>query len=129
MCFLAIVSNGQKSANDGSSSGTSSAIPTSIPQRFSNLAFHTLVLLQTIGDIFTPDQLSTLKHFVHAGGGIVALHGAAAGMPNDPWYGSLIGAHFGQHPPHEPGIVLVEDANQNHVIMNCCGGRKDWADE
>jgi type 1 glutamine amidotransferase len=88
-----------------------------------------IVLLQCIGDIFTQSQLDVLKHFVHSGGGIVAIHGAAAGMPNDEWYGKMIGAHFDMHPPHEPGTVLAEEANHNHYIMNCCGGRQDWTDE
>jgi type 1 glutamine amidotransferase len=33
------------------------------------------------------------------------------------------------HPDPEPGIVLVEESNQNHFISQCCGGRKDWTDE
>ncbi|KAK7190028.1 glycosyl hydrolase [Paraphaeosphaeria sporulosa] len=97
---------------------------------FDNLSnYAVIILLQTIGDIFTQDQLDALKQFVRDGGGVVAIHGAAAGMPNDAWYENLIGAHFDQHPPHEPGIVLVEDMNQDHFIMNCCGGRESWTDE
>lgn len=88
-----------------------------------------IVLLQTIGDIFNQDQLDALKGFVRAGGGIVAIHGAAAGMPTDAWYGHLVGAPFDQHPPPEAGAVLVEDQNQTHFIMNCCGPRPDWTDE
>ncbi|KAF2446179.1 secreted glycosyl hydrolase [Karstenula rhodostoma CBS 690.94] len=91
--------------------------------------YRVIVLLQTIGNIFSQDQLDALKHFVRAGGGVVAIHGAAAGIANDAWYGKLIGAHFAQHPPHERGTVLVEEANQDHFIMNCCGGRKGWMDE
>jgi type 1 glutamine amidotransferase len=53
-----------------------------------------IVLLQCIGDIFDQSQLGALKHFVRSGGGVVAIHGAAAGMPNDEWYGKLCGAHF-----------------------------------
>ncbi|KAL6707398.1 hypothetical protein ACN47E_004177 [Coniothyrium glycines] len=88
-----------------------------------------IVLLQTIGAIFNRAELDALKHFVRAGGGIVAIHGAAAGMPQDEWYGKLIGAHFDMHPPHEAGTVLAEIENQQHFIMNCCGGRENWMDE
>jgi type 1 glutamine amidotransferase len=91
--------------------------------------FSVIVLLQNIGDIFDQAQLDALKHFVQSGGGIVAIHGAAAGMPNDKWYNELCGAHFDMHPDPEPGVVLIEEANQNHFIPNCCGGRKDWTDE
>lgn len=88
-----------------------------------------IILLQCIGDIFDAPQLDALKHFVHAGGGVVAIHGAAAGMPNSPWYGSLIGAHFKEHPPAEPGTVLIESQNENHFIPSCCGCRENWMDE
>jgi type 1 glutamine amidotransferase len=92
-------------------------------------SFTVIVLLQTIGDIFDQAQLDALKQFVRAGGGVVAIHGAAGGMGNDAWYGKLIGAHFDQHPPYEPGTVLVEDVNQKHFIMSGCGGRDNWNDE
>jgi len=88
-----------------------------------------IILLQCIGDIFDSSQLDALKNFVRSGGGIVAIHGAAAGMPNDSWYGNLIGAHFNQHPPAESGTVIMEDSNKNHFIPSCCGGRENWNDE
>jgi type 1 glutamine amidotransferase len=91
--------------------------------------FSVIVLLQTIGDVFDPPQLNALKHFVQSGKGVVAIHGAAAGMPNDSWYGTLCGAHFDSHPDPEAGVVLIEEANQTHFIPSCCGGRKDWVDE
>jgi type 1 glutamine amidotransferase len=91
--------------------------------------YSVIILLQCIGDILDQPQLDALKHFVHAGGGVVAIHGAAAGMPNDEWYGKLCGAHFDQHPDPEPGTVLIEQSNQNHFIPNCCGGRENWKDE
>jgi type 1 glutamine amidotransferase len=91
--------------------------------------YSAIILLQTIGTIFSPSQLDALKHFVHSGGGVVAIHGAAAGMPHDEWYGKLCGAHFDMHPDPEPGVVLTEDGTQNHFIPSCCGGRTDWVDE
>ena len=91
--------------------------------------YSVIVLLQCIGDIFDQTQLDALKHFVRAGGGVVAVHGAAAGMPNDEWYGKLVGAHFDMHPPAEPGTVLIEDSNKDHFILDCCNGRQDWKDE
>jgi type 1 glutamine amidotransferase len=91
--------------------------------------YSVVVLLQCIGDIFDHLQLDALKHFVSAGGGIVAIHGAAAGMPNDEWYGKLCGAHFDQHPDPEPGTVIIEQSNEDHFISNRCGGREKWKDE
>lgn len=91
--------------------------------------YKVIVLLQCIGDIFNNNELSALKDFVHSGGGIVAIHGAAAGMPTSDWYGKLIGAHFDMHPDPEPSTVIVEDQNKDHFILKCCGGRQNWKDE
>ncbi|KAF2827521.1 secreted glycosyl hydrolase [Ophiobolus disseminans] len=88
-----------------------------------------IVLLQCIGDIFDRPQLNALKHFVRTGGGVVAVHGAAAGMPNNEWYGKLVGAHFDMHPEAEPGTVLIEESNKDHFILSCCSGRQGWKDE
>ncbi|KAH7394228.1 secreted glycosyl hydrolase [Phaeosphaeria sp. MPI-PUGE-AT-0046c] len=96
----------------------------------SNLrTYAVIVLLQCIGDIFSAPELDALKGFVRAGGGVVAIHGAAAGMPNDEWYGKLVGAHFDMHPDPEPGTIVPEESTQSHFIANRCGGRKGWWDE
>jgi type 1 glutamine amidotransferase len=96
----------------------------------SSLAQYTvIVLLQCIGEIFDQSQLDALKQFVRSGSGVVAIHGAAAGMPNNEWYGRLVGAHFDMHPEAEPGTIVVEDSNKDHFILNCCDGRQGWKDE
>lgn len=41
--------------------------------------FQIVILLQTSGDFLTSSQLNALKEYVMAGGGIYAIHGAAAG--------------------------------------------------
>jgi type 1 glutamine amidotransferase len=92
--------------------------------------YKVIVLLQNIGDdIFTPSQLNALEDFVHTGGGIVAIHGAAAGMQGNEWYAKLVGASFDMHPDAEAGTVVPESSSQNHYIMDCCGGRQGWKDE
>lgn len=91
--------------------------------------YSVIVLLHTIGDIFNQTQLDALKEFVRGGGGVVAIHGAVSGMPGDEWYGKLIGVHFDMHPPAEPGTVLVEEENQNHLIIQGQSGREGWMDE
>jgi type 1 glutamine amidotransferase len=91
--------------------------------------YSVIVLLQSIGDIFDQSQLNALKGFVRRGGGIVGIHGAAAGMPDSEWYGRLIGAHFDMHPPAEVGTLIVETPNQDHCILNGAGGREGWKDE
>lgn len=91
--------------------------------------YSVIVLLQCVGDIFDHNQLDALKDFVHEGGGIVAIHGAAAGMSDSEWYGKLIGAHFDTHPPPELGNVVVENTNRDHWILNGNTGRDGWNDE
>jgi type 1 glutamine amidotransferase len=89
-----------------------------------------IVLLQNIGDdIFTPTQLDALRDYVQNGGGVVAIHGAAAGMQGNAWYARLVGASFDMHPDAEPGTIVPESSSQDHFIMNCCGGREGWKDE
>ncbi|KAF2864698.1 ThuA-like domain-containing protein [Massariosphaeria phaeospora] len=88
-----------------------------------------VVLLQCSGDFVSAGQLDALRNFVRAGGGVVGIHGAAAGMLDDEWYGKLIGAHFKSHPDPEPGTVLVEDGQAGHRILGGHGRRSGWTDE
>jgi len=92
--------------------------------------YQVIVLLQNIGDdIFTPSELEALRTWVKNGGGIVAIHGAAAAMQGNEYYTNLVGASFDMHPDPEPGTVVPEESSQKHQIMNCCGGREGWKDE
>jgi type 1 glutamine amidotransferase len=88
-----------------------------------------VVLLQCTGNFLTSTQLDALRLFVRAGGGVVAIHGAAAGMLDDPWYGALIGAHFLSHPPPELGEVVIEHPDHDHVLKSGLVGKHDWMDE
>lgn len=89
--------------------------------------FQVIVLLHTSGNFLTDDQLSALRHYVHGGGGVIALHGAAAGMPSSDWYGKLIGAHFDMHPDPEPGSLLV--SHPLHPIVSSHNPPERWMDE
>jgi len=57
-----------------------------------------VVFLNVSGDVFTNDERSSLRRFVQAGGGFLAIHGAADAERNWPWYGKLLGAYFQSHP-------------------------------
>ena len=91
-----------------------------------------VVLLHNTGDFLASDQISALQEFLKRGGGIVAIHGAAAGMLQNDWYGEMIGAHFDSHPDPEEGTVAVEESNASHPILSNSSGTKErqgWKDE
>ncbi|KAH7095318.1 secreted glycosyl hydrolase [Paraphoma chrysanthemicola] len=89
-----------------------------------------IVLLQTSGNIFNQEQLDALKGFVGSGGGVLGIHSAASGMPEDEWYGRLIGAHFDMHPPAEHGTVLPSSSDNKHFTLASSSLPKhDWLDE
>jgi type 1 glutamine amidotransferase len=94
----------------------------------SNLAsLQVIVFLHTSGTFLTDNQLSALQDFVHSGGGVVAIHGSANGMPDSPWFGKLIGAHFDMHPDPEPGSIIV--SNPSHPIIASQAPPERWMDE
>lgn len=109
---------------EASTSEDSNDIATSSLSRF-----RVVLLLHCTGDCLSKTQLTALKDFVANGGGVVAIHAAAAAMLGDSWYGDLIGAHFDMHPDPEEGAVDVEEQNANHAILAGCGGRPTWTDE
>ncbi|KAK1975205.1 glycosyl hydrolase [Colletotrichum cereale] len=88
-------------------------------------AYRTIVFMHCTGPFLNADQVAALRGYVQSGGGFVGVHGAAAGLLEDDWYGRLIGAHFDHHPPPEEAYL-------------CCRGpgalpagvtRKRWTDE
>ncbi|KZM24971.1 uncharacterized protein EKO05_0009468 [Ascochyta rabiei] len=92
--------------------------------------YRVLVLLHTSGDFLTDDQLSTLQEYVRSGGGVLAIHGSAAGMPSSSWYAKLIGAHFDMHPDPEPGSFLpIPQSVSSHPIIAGHEPPKEWMDE
>lgn len=94
----------------------------------SSLACYTVVVfLHCTGAFLSPGQIDALEDFMKNDGGVVGIHGAAAGMVDNEWYGALIGSHFDSHPPPERGRVVVE--NSDHWVLNGCNGRDGWMDE
>jgi type 1 glutamine amidotransferase len=89
--------------------------------------FQVIVLLHTSGTFLSPSQLHALQEYIRSGGGVLAIHGAAAGMPSCNWYGKLIGAHFDMHPDPEPGSLLV--SSSSHPIINNETPPEKWMDE
>lgn len=76
--------------------------------------FRVVVWSSVSGDVLTPEQRAAFKHWIEAGGGFVALHGAGGDPAYDwKWYvDDLIGAQFIGHtmgPQFQKATLIVED--------------------
>lgn len=89
--------------------------------------YRVIILLQSSGNFLDAPQLKALQDFVRSGGGVLSIHGAAAGMLLSEWYGKLIGAHFDMHPDPEPGSLIV--AGAPHPIIGDKQPPEKWMDE
>ncbi len=87
--------------------------------------FDVVVLNNTSGDLFTPDQRDAFKAWIEAGGRVVALHGAGGTNPSPwPWFSdTVIGARFVGHPKVQPATVRIEDQTSPIVA----GLPRNWA--
>src|SRR5690242_14940647 len=95
------------------------------PSSLSN--YRVVILLHTSGNFLRPSSLRAFQEHVRSGGGVLAIHGAASGMPSVGWYGKLIGAHFDMHPDAERGSLVVSDAA--HSIIDNEKPPEKWMDE
>ena len=86
--------------------------------------FDVIVFNSTSGDLFSPEQRAAFQHWLEAGGGFVALHGAG-GDPHYAWgwyVTNVIGAQFTIHthaPQFQQGRIMIED--QKSPIMRGLG--------
>ena len=69
-----------------------------------------VVFLSTTGDVLGPGGEAALRTFVEGGGGFVGVHAAADTEYDWPWYRTLVGAYFDNHPPTQQATVVVADA-------------------
>jgi type 1 glutamine amidotransferase len=77
-----------------------------------NLARYGVVaFLNTNGPVLSDPGRAALESYVHAGGGFVGVHSAAATEFDWPFYGALVGAHFDAHPHVQPATVRVADTD------------------
>ncbi|EGX56514.1 glycosyl hydrolase [Streptomyces zinciresistens K42] len=86
-----------------------------------------VVFLSTSGEVLTPAGRTRLAAYVEAGGGFVGVHAAACTEYDWPYYGELLGARFARHPAHQPGTVVVEDAD--HPATRHLPAAWDFTDE
>jgi len=79
--------------------------------------FDAVVFLLTTGDVLDPAQEAALERFVRKGGGYAGVHSATDTEYDWPFYGSLVGAYFKDHPPIQPATVVVDDRDHPSTSM------------
>jgi type 1 glutamine amidotransferase len=71
-----------------------------------------VVFLSTTGDVLNDQQQEAFQKFIRSGKGFVGIHSATDTEYDWPWYGELVGAYFGSHPPGQQEAVFnVIDQN------------------
>lgn len=71
-----------------------------------------VVFLSTTGDVLDDQQQSAFEQYIRSGKGFVGIHAATDTEYDWPWYGKLVGAYFGSHPPGQQEAVFnVIDPN------------------
>jgi type 1 glutamine amidotransferase len=73
--------------------------------------FKAVVFLSTTGDILDANQQAAFERYIQNGRGFVGVHSATDTEYAWPWYGSLVGAYFSNHPAIQNATVVVEDTN------------------
>jgi len=61
--------------------------------------YDVVMFASTTGEVLATEQQGALEGFIAAGGGFVGVHAASDTLYDWPWYGELVGAYFGGHPP------------------------------
>ena len=72
--------------------------------------YEVVIFLSTTGDVLNPSEQAAFERYIQAGGGYAGIHAASDTEYDWPWYGSLVGAYFNNHPAGTPtATVKVED--------------------
>jgi type 1 glutamine amidotransferase len=74
-----------------------------------------VVFLMTTGDVLDDAQQTQLESFIRNGGGFVGVHSAADTEYDWPFYETLNGAWFADHPAIQPATLVRESADHPAV--------------
>jgi type 1 glutamine amidotransferase len=75
-------------------------------------AYAAVIFLLTTGDVLDDPQQATFERYIEGGGGFVGVHSATDTEYDWPWYGTLLGTYFADHPPGTyEAAVRIEVAN------------------
>ena len=75
----------------------------------------------------TDDQREAFKRYIQSGGGFVGIHSASGSQRDWPYYWSVLGGKFVEHPKLQPFVVHVIDSAR--VIAKDTPAEFQWSDE
>ncbi len=90
--------------------------------------FDAVVFLNTTGDVLNASEQSAFESFIQNGGGYVGIHSATDTEYGWPFYGTLVGAYFQNHPPGTTNATL-NVVDPNHPSTETLAASFDWTDE
>jgi type 1 glutamine amidotransferase len=71
--------------------------------------YHVVIFLNTTGDVLNAAQQTAFEQFFTGGGGWVGINSASDTEYEWPWYQSMLGAHFINHPAVQQARAVIVD--------------------
>ena len=75
----------------------------------------------------TEEQKDAFKRYIQGGGGFVGIHSASGSQRDWPYFWSVVGGKFVEHPKLQPFVVRVVDSSR--VIAKDLPKEFQWSDE
>lgn len=93
--------------------------------------YHSVIFLNTTGEVLNDQQQEAFERFIQAGGGYVGIHSATDTEYKWAWYGGLAGAYFLDHPmdPSNVQTGKFSVTEKNHWATEGMPEEFDWTDE
>jgi|TARA_B110000263_G_C15290626_1_gene503090 type 1 glutamine amidotransferase len=85
----------------------------SVFNRIDLKSFHTVIFLNTSGDVLDSLQEENFKKYIQDGGGWVGVHCATDTETDWFWYGQLAGAYFDGHPEIQKADLIIIDTSHS----------------
>lgn len=89
--------------------------------------FDAIIFFQTTGNILDSIQQLALQKFIKSGKGFVGIHSAADTEYDWPWYVSMVGAQFADHPDIQS--ASLQKADTSHIACKHLPARWTRTDE
>jgi hypothetical protein len=86
-----------------------------------------VVFLLTTGDVLGSEEEAALEAFIRGGGGYAGVHSASDTELGWPFYETLVGAYFDNHPALQQGLVRTE--RSDHRATARLPAEWLWVDE